>query len=65
MEAFVRFQLIKDGLYYATVQPDYNVLPLILKHFKDRYADQRWLIYDTLRKYGILYDLEQGVQKCK
>lgn len=59
MEAFIRFQLTKDGLYYATVQPDYNVLPLILKHFKDRYADQRWLIYDTLRKYGILYDLEQ------
>jgi len=58
MEAFVRFQLTKDGLYYAIVQPDYNVLPLIAKHFKDRYADQRWLIYDTQRKYGICYDLQ-------
>jgi probable DNA metabolism protein len=27
MEAFVRFQLTKDGLYYALIQPDYNVLP--------------------------------------
>jgi probable DNA metabolism protein len=58
MEAFIRFQLTKDGLYYAICQPDYNVLPLLEKHFKDRYADQRWLIYDSTRKYGIYYDLQ-------
>jgi len=58
MEAFVRFQLTSDNLYYAIVQPDFNVLPLIQTHFKDRYADQRWLIYDAHRKYGIYYDLE-------
>lgn len=58
MEAFVRFQLTKDELYYAIVQPDYNVLPLIIPHFKNRYADQRWLIYDAFRKYGIFYDLQ-------
>jgi len=57
MEAFVRFQLTKDGLYYSLIQPDFNVLPLISKHFKDRYADQRWLIFDTVRKYGLYYDL--------
>jgi len=34
------------------------VLPLIRKHFTDRYADQRWLIYDTRRKYGLYYDLQ-------
>ncbi|MEP6746915.1 MAG: TIGR03915 family putative DNA repair protein [Bacteroidota bacterium] len=58
MEAFVRFQLTKDGLYYSIIQPDYNVLPLISKHFTDRYADQRWLIYDAARKYGLYYDLK-------
>lgn len=56
MEAFVRFQLTKDELYYSIIQPDYNVLPLISNHFKNRYADQRWLIYDTRRKYGLYYD---------
>lgn len=56
MEAFVRFQLTKDELYYSIIQPDYNVLPLILKHFEDRYADQPWLIYDARRKYGLYYD---------
>lgn len=59
MEAFVRFQLTKDGLYYCIIQPDYNVLPLISSHFEKRYADQRWLIYDSRRKYGIYYDLQK------
>ncbi len=57
MEAFIRFQKSTDGLYFATVEPDFNVLPIIIKHFKSRYADQRWLIYDAKRKYGIYYDL--------
>ena len=56
MEAFVRFQKTADDLYYAVIEPDYNVLPLIAKHFKDRYADQRWMIYDARRKYGMYFD---------
>ncbi len=57
MEAFVRFAQSNDGLYFATVEPDFNVLPLIADHFEKRYADQCWLIYDLKRKYGIYYDL--------
>ncbi len=57
MEAFVRFRLTKDHLYYAGIEPDFNVLPLLLNHFKNRYADQHWLIYDLKRDYGIYYDL--------
>lgn len=56
MEAFVRFQRTADDLWFAAVNPDFNVLPLIRRHFEERYADQRWLIYDLLRKYGIHYD---------
>ena len=62
MEAFVRFQKLGDGTYYAVVEPDFNVLPLIASHFKRRYADQRWIIYDIKRKYGIAYDLEKVTQ---
>lgn len=57
MEAFVRFQQTADNLYFAIIEPDFDVLPLITKHFKDRYADQRWMIWDGRRKYGISYDL--------
>lgn len=58
MEAFIRFQKTGDGLYFAQVRPDFNVLPLIIPHFKNRYADQPWLIYDLTRNYGIHYDLQ-------
>lgn len=59
MEAFVRFEKTGDSLYYSLVEPDFDVLPLIGKHFTSRYADQRWLIYDSRRKYGIYYDGEK------
>ena len=58
MEAFVRFKLTKDNIYFANIEPDFNVLPLISKHFKSRYADQKWLIYDIKRNYGLYYDLQ-------
>lgn len=57
MEAFIRFQKTGDGMFYAAIDPDFNVLPLISNHFKNRYADQQWLIYDLKRKYGLFYNL--------
>lgn len=59
MQAFVRFQKTSDGLYYALIEPDYNVLPILADHFKNRYADQQWMIYDGKRHYGIYYDLHR------
>lgn len=59
MEAFVRFRLTKDEVYFASIEPDFDVLPLIKKHFHSRHADQRWLIYDMKRDYGLYYDLNK------
>lgn len=59
MKAFIRFQETVDGIFYAPIEPDFNVLPLISAFFKNRYADQRWIIYDLKRKYGLYYDLEK------
>ncbi len=56
MHAFVRFQKSREGLFYAAVDPDFNVLPLIGDHFERRYADQSWLIFDARRHYGLHYD---------
>lgn len=57
MEAFVRFRLTKDEVYFAAIEPDFNVLPLIKGHFKNRYADQKWIIYDLKRNFGIAWIL--------
>ena len=55
---FVRFQKTADGLFFAVMDPAYNVLPLTARFFKTRYADQQWIIYDVKREYGLYYDLK-------
>ncbi|MDO5509511.1 MAG: TIGR03915 family putative DNA repair protein [Weeksellaceae bacterium] len=58
MTAFVRFKKASNGVYFAEIEPDFDVLPLISKHFAQRYADQSWVIYDKMRDYGLFYDLK-------
>lgn len=55
---FIRFQKISDGTFFAAIEPLYNVLPVTLSHFRDRFADQPWIIYDLKRGYGYHYDLK-------
>ena len=59
MMQFVRFQKAKDGTYLGVVSPDHNVLPLVVAHFKDRFGDQPWLLYDAKRSYGFYYDQQE------
>jgi probable DNA metabolism protein len=56
MHAFVRFQENSDGLWTSTIAPAYDVLPLIAPHFRKRFADMRWMIYDERRDYALHFD---------
>lgn len=56
---FVRFQKTADGIFFAAVEPEFNVLPIAIQHFRDRFADQKWVIYDLKRRYGFYYDLQE------
>lgn len=56
---FVRFQQTKDNIYFAPVSPKYNVISMATNHFKKRFADQEWIIFDTKRRYGLYYDLDK------
>ncbi len=60
MHAFVRFSETEDGLFSATIAPEYDVLPLIYEHFERRFAQMRWMIVDARRGYGVYYDGEQS-----
>ena len=53
---FMRFQKTTEGIYYGAMEPLYDVFPLTIRHFRDRFADQKWLIYDVKRHYGYYYD---------
>lgn len=59
MHAFVRFEKLQDEVFFSKIEPDFNVLPLSIKHFKDRYQDQKWMIFDLKRNYGAFYDLKE------
>ncbi len=62
LSMFTRFQCTDDDLYFAGFEPDFNVLPLVTVHFKDRFSDQRWVIYDLKRNYGFYYNLHDVVE---
>lgn len=62
LKQFVRFQKAAHDIFFAPVFPRYNALPLAIGHFKDRFSDQKWVIYDMKRKYGYYYDLNTMVE---
>ncbi len=53
---FVRFRKMSDGIYYAPIEPDHNILELLAPHFSARFADQSWFIHDLRRHKGLYYD---------
>lgn len=59
IKQFLRFQKTSDDTFFAAVVPDHNSLPLVIDFFRDRFADQRWIIYDLKRRYGYYYDLAE------
>ncbi len=59
MMQFIRFQHTKDGLYFCGIEPRYDVIPMVAGHFEKRFTDQKWLLYDLKRNYGVLYDKEK------
>jgi probable DNA metabolism protein len=56
MLMFIRFEQSKDGTYFAPIAPQYDVLKIIVSHFKNRFTDQTWVIYDTARNYGVHFN---------
>jgi len=56
MKGFIRFQKTGPDQYLALIAPRYDILPLIRRHFESRFADQKWIIYDTSRNYGLSHD---------
>lgn len=58
IESTLRFSESSTGEYYGLIEPDYDVLPLVVDHFGERYAGEPWVIYDIRRGYGIHDDGE-------
>ncbi|GFE57681.1 TIGR03915 family putative DNA repair protein [Geobacter sp. AOG1] len=55
MKGFVRFRKVREGFYYAALEPDHRVLSLMAPHFADRFFDQHWVIHDVRRNLAIVH----------
>ncbi|MDW8801770.1 TIGR03915 family putative DNA repair protein [Clostridium sp. A1-XYC3] len=53
---FVRFKEIAPLSFYASIEPDHNILPIILNHFTERFSDQNFIIHDLKRELAIVYN---------
>ena len=56
MKGFVRFMEVKEGFFYARLEPDHHIIPLVATHFADRFSDQHWIIHDTGRGKAIVHE---------
>lgn len=59
MLGMVRFACGPDSVLYAEIEPKYDVLEMIKWHFCRRFSNEKWLIYDSKRKYGIYHEKKQ------
>lgn len=53
---FLRFRQVYGDLYYAPIEPDYNIIALLVPHFTARFPGQKWFIHDRRRNLGAYYD---------
>jgi len=51
----VRFAELADGSWYAPIEPDCDVLPLVAEHFAARYADMAFAIHDRRRGTALVH----------
>lgn len=58
---FVRFKKIKEDLYYSSIEPDYNILPIISTHFIERFSDQNFIIHDLKRGIALFYNKNNSI----
>ena len=54
----LRFSELSNGIFYAPLEPDFNVLPLIAGHFYGRLSGTKWMIHDI--RHGLAVYHSEG-----
>ncbi|MPM63099.1 hypothetical protein SDC9_109979 [bioreactor metagenome] len=55
LTGFIRFKEI-NNILYASINPDYNILPIIGEHFKERLSNENFIIHDIKRDIALIYN---------
>ncbi|WP_196594085.1 TIGR03915 family putative DNA repair protein [Pectinatus sottacetonis] len=61
MLGLIRFNELEEGMMYANIHPDYNIVPLLAGHFTNRMPNERWAIHDLHRHIAAYYDKQNVV----
>lgn len=56
MRQFVRFSHLENGVWFARCNPNANVVPLVMRHFVERFNVQPFIIYDENHHMAGVYD---------
>lgn len=56
---FVRFKEVSPMIFYSSIEPVHNILPLIADHFSKRFSDEHFIIHDINREIAITYNKEE------
>ncbi len=68
VETWTAMKENREGILIAAIEPYFNVIPLVSKHFKSIFREKEWLLYDHKRSFGIFYTkgvLELVSQECR
>lgn len=60
MTGFVRFSLVNEILI-SKISPDHDILEFISSHFKSRYKNNPFIIYDAQRRKALTYNLKECI----
>lgn len=63
MLGLVRFSQLSGDIYYAAIEPQYQIVGILASHFSKRLSDQHWIIHDVQRGMGAFYDKKDWVMK--
>ncbi len=56
---FIRFARMDNGVYYARITPDNDVLALLMPDFADRYRAMPFIIHDVNRRTAGVFDTKE------
>lgn len=61
LTGFVRFKEVAPLTFYSSIEPDHNVLPLLIDHFTKRFSDQNFIIHDLKRSSALVYNKDKAI----
>ncbi len=57
---FLRFSELADGILFAGIHPENDILPIIAPHFADRFPEENWVICDENRDRFAIHRAQKG-----